>query len=489
MTGYGLDYGNPVGAAIGAYTALRDSDLRQKEFEHKQAIDTQLAQQRQEQHDQATQKFNDERQANEAAGLEVEIAGHLNDPEKPGELPPQLIDRLVSTAPWAKQFLNKKYADQRKGQIDTMMTAYGDLVSSMQETAQTPRQAINAEAYDPALNASGNVGAGPGAIPLGATGRNVRFRPATPLVPAEQQLSSQAVAKNQLLSSMTDLFKDRLMVGKLIDFHPSPDGKAVALEVQFTRQDGSTYEAPITQNRSADPDDPVKFLPVKDIVQRMAIERALITGLRAQRAKYGDKEVLARMNALADRAHTEGREDKKAISDITEKQKDREARDKQNRDDNATSKANAKLSSDTAIKVAGMPARTSVDGANHLPAEAKLVEWMVANGIAPDKKTAYGLARQSKDNPKEMVLKLAHDAIKSRDASPYVRPGDPGYKTDEEIITSSQALVSKLGTLNAPAAITPSPAKPAPGVIKGTKTINNKPYFQDSKGQWFEADI
>ena len=88
-----------------------------------------------------------------------------------------------------------------------------------------------------------------------------------------------------------------------------------------------------------------------------------------------------------------------------------------------------------------------------------------------------------------MVLKLAGAAIKSRDAA-YLRPGMPGYKTDEAIIADSQALVEKVSSFGEPAsAITPpAPTGPAPGRIKGTKIINNRPYFQDSKGQWFEAD-
>lgn len=35
----------------------------------------------------------------------------------------------------------------------------------------------------------------------------------------------------------------------------------------------------------------------------------------------------------------------------------------------------------------------------------------------------------------------------------------------------------------------PPPKQPSKGTIRGTKTINNKPYFQDAEGNWWEADL
>jgi hypothetical protein len=577
MAPFGLDYGDPIGHAIGAYTALKSSDLQQQEFAHRKAIDDQTMQIHQDAHDQATTTFNNAQKANQVAGIQAELRNSNGAPSQ------ELLDRAFAVDPSLKQYLDPKFSSQRKAEIDKAMTAFGDLTAQQQPAqqqaianpiqgadgpmsplpqlapAQTAMpaaqpQAVNADvqpqAYDP-TKSFGDNDVPPGTSPLQPsaivpTGESAQ--PASPSASSSADYPSQVVAKNQLLNSMTDIFRDRLMAGKLddgnppkdaqiIDVHPSPDGKAVALEVQFTRKDGSTYNAPITENRTADPNDPVKFIPVASFVDRMATERALISGLDAARAKYGDKEVISRMDALTQATATqkayiarmqpyidqqeayakqlETQGDIKGANavrgliasvksgepakDAMELAKFNPRADKYLAGKNGTflDTANgAIIGADNSVKqntnvmrapigaidLSGNPIKqgtpvymnnsggkisyspavltdTTGGAASKLPADAQMVEYMVGNGIAPDKKTAYDMVKHTKENPQAMVIKLAHDAIHARDAQ-FVQPGDKGYKTDQQIIDDAQGLVAKINAGPAPSAITPSPAAP-----------------------------
>ncbi|WP_136524652.1 hypothetical protein [Geomonas ferrireducens] len=391
---------------------------------------------------------------------------------------------------------------------------------------------------------------------------------------------------------------------RIVDIHPSPDGKGVALEAEFTRQDGTTYNAPLTENRSADPNDRVKFLPVDAMMNHITAERALIAGLDAARAKYGDKEVISRMDKLT----AEERDRTQAIArnkPIVEQLKKQAAQLKASGDEYGANKAamaaaaietgdsgrelapilqfgirepkeaaihtspnitkapqGAKDSQGNPVKAGTLVYmttkgdKTTYDpayikpergggrgGIGHLPADAQMVEYLVASGIAPDRKTAYGVVKRSRENPVEVISKLATAAMKAQ-AAAYLRPGMPGYKTEKEIMEEARSMVEKVSAMGEPSAITtakpsiadtqdvfssslipllkygngvegaPSaitvldpgsegstrvpaskdtkqskaPLKPAPGPIRATKVFENRPYFKDSKGQWFEAD-
>jgi hypothetical protein len=350
---FGLDYGDPVGHAIGAYTALKTADLQQQEFEHRKTIEDQSAQQRQEAHDQATTTFNNARLANEGAGIQAEMrvyqqqgqpipddlitraTQHLGNAgikmalaHSAGPPTPDLVDKAFATGTVPKEYLDPKFTDQRKAEIDKAMMAFGDVVGQQRPAQQQaisnpiqgadgpqspfPQAAPAPQAVNTDPSASAPPAPGPQAAITPPSAVGFGDEPASPAAsPAPSgSYASQAVAKNQLLTSMTDLFKGDLLAGKLddgqapkdariVDMHPSPDGKAIALEVQFTRQDGSTYNAPLTENRSAHPNDPVKFLPVEDMVNHITAERALIAGIDAARAKYGDKEVISRMDSVS----------------------------------------------------------------------------------------------------------------------------------------------------------------------------------------------
>jgi hypothetical protein len=53
---------------------------------------------------------------------------------------------------------------------------------------------------------------------------------------------------------------------EIVSVLPSPDGKGMVFDVKTTLSDGSSYVAPITENRTTDPDDPVKVVPIGDLM-------------------------------------------------------------------------------------------------------------------------------------------------------------------------------------------------------------------------------
>jgi len=66
---------------------------------------------------------------------------------------------------------------------------------------------------------------------------------------------------------------------------PSPDGEGLIFELDVEREDGSHYNAPITERRSADDDDPVRSIPIDDVVKRVSGMRALRKAMQSPEAQ------------------------------------------------------------------------------------------------------------------------------------------------------------------------------------------------------------
>lgn len=57
---------------------------------------------------------------------------------------------------------------------------------------------------------------------------------------------------------------------RIVSILPSPDNKGFVFDVETTLSDGSKYVAPITENRTTDPDDPVKVVPFDQMVENIS---------------------------------------------------------------------------------------------------------------------------------------------------------------------------------------------------------------------------
>ena len=305
----GYDYGNPVADAIKSYTTLRSSFLADKEFEHRKTIEQQN-QQRQdeimrmsrEEHQHATKKWEDEQASNEIAGNTAEWSALKGQPPSP-----DLVKRTVAlshkhSVPLSETVRNRLLTSGKSApSFDTLQQAF----------AADPRLGVyldpkfaqqRADDIDATMNAFGNLVREPEA-PTGAVN------------PIEQGPTNQLANKMILLNKMTAILKPELMAGKLddgnsprdaaiIDYAPSMDGKRVGLHVRFTRQDGSQYNAPITKNRSADPNDPVLFVPITTFTDRLATERSVISALQAASVHYGDTHVRGMLQKLSEESAT-----------------------------------------------------------------------------------------------------------------------------------------------------------------------------------------
>ncbi|WP_136524651.1 hypothetical protein [Geomonas ferrireducens] len=207
MTGYGLDYGNPVGSAIGAYTAIRASQRADKEqerqdeeFQQRKAIANQEMSLRQEANDREATKFNDSRLVNEGAALQAEMRSyqaqgmpipdevvdraqkHLGNAGikmalaySAGAPTPGIIDRAFATGTVPEIYRDPKFTDLRKAEIDKAMVALGDLLGP-QGAEQQPQQSAIAASQQPPLS---NVERRRSPLPPAAAAARCRIRPAT----------------------------------------------------------------------------------------------------------------------------------------------------------------------------------------------------------------------------------------------------------------------------------------------------------------------
>lgn len=57
---------------------------------------------------------------------------------------------------------------------------------------------------------------------------------------------------------------------RIVSILPAPGGKGFVFDVETTLSDGSKYTAPITENRTTDPDDPVKVVPFDQMVENIS---------------------------------------------------------------------------------------------------------------------------------------------------------------------------------------------------------------------------
>lgn len=78
-----------------------------------------------------------------------------------------------------------------------------------------------------------------------------------------------------------------------------------------------------------------------------------------------------------------------------------------------------------------------------LPSEAQMIEYLVANGIAPNKNQAFALTRLSRTNPADAVMRYVEMAQEMQQAEGLV-PGAEGYKTPEQLRADGIGFVREI---------------------------------------------
>lgn len=66
---------------------------------------------------------------------------------------------------------------------------------------------------------------------------------------------------------------------RIVGWYPAPDGEAMMAELEVTREDGSTYRAPMTEGRGTEEDAIVKRIPLDDIVNHVNGVRMIRNGV------------------------------------------------------------------------------------------------------------------------------------------------------------------------------------------------------------------
>lgn len=95
-------------------------------------------------------------------------------------------------------------------------------------------------------------------------------------------------------------------------------------------------------------------------------------------------------------------------------------------------------------RIAHVP-KPDKDGAGDgdLPADARMVEYLVGNGIAGDKKEAFALVRMSRSNPADAVMRYVEMAQKSQESAGMM-PGVEGYKSPEQLREEAVKVVNQI---------------------------------------------
>ena len=80
------------------------------------------------------------------------------------------------------------------------------------------------------------------------------------------------------------LFQDMINKGeggqkRIVGWYPAPDGEAMMAELEITREDGSTYRAPMTEGRGTEEDAIVKRIPLEDLANHIQGLRQVRNGI------------------------------------------------------------------------------------------------------------------------------------------------------------------------------------------------------------------
>lgn len=168
-------------------------------------------------------------------------------------------------------------------------------------------------------------------------------------------------------------------------FAPMDDGRLVP-EVEVTRPDGSTYVAPMTENRSDAPDDAVMAFSPGEIAAYLAETEGLAQMVDAMAVRYGDTTPIERQQAEA-----ESRSSRRA----EEREQDRELE---------------RLREEYRLK-GDLEAEKARHGtADNQPARVRTVEWIAANLTDGDRERAWRLAEGSEQDLAVEIYKAVKES-------------------------------------------------------------------------------
>ena len=287
---------------------------------------------------------------------------------------------------------------------------------------------------------------------------------------------------------------------------PPPDGdpaKAmIVVGISGLNEKGEMVNGVVTTNRSSDPGDNIVQLSNGELSSQLERKKLLLDGIKSTQIYYGnkvigpmyDKEQQARnaSGAIAAAAETmkpgPGQDEMRLAAHLTatgqmsleqgmsiaEKAKKPEAAaaaaesaiklSKVKHDQGMELHAADRISTE---KVAAGNNRTTLEaaiihasaankaGVNATSALLQQANWLIDKKIANTPAEAWDMVKEGINNPAKSLEIYTSSALKARAASPYVKPGDVGYVSDEDIAKSALAFSNSVQTSRSQATPTP----------------------------------
>ncbi|MEC8937167.1 MAG: hypothetical protein VYB20_08150, partial [Pseudomonadota bacterium] len=155
-------------------------------------------------------------------------------------------------------------------------------------------------------------------------------------------------------------------------WYPSPDGEAMMAELEITREDGSTYRAPMTEGRGTEEDAIVKRIPLEDLANHIQGLRQVRNGIN-----MGGDEFRANASRMLRVLRGEASERWEQVQGPGGSLLQRNA-------------ATGKMES-----VVGRAPQPRADYSNRATALERDIEYLVATGLADDRDTAWNMLNKS----------------------------------------------------------------------------------------------
>lgn len=186
--------------------------------------------------------------------------------------------------------------------------------------------------------------------------------------------------------------------GPKLNDNGTPDDQSddyVELWLDVTTDKGRRYTAPVTQNRSTSPDDPVLRLPMSEIENTLmaATEKAL----DIQEGRFTENSIL------------EESRQQLALAGVDDKDIDN--------------------------LLGGTEARS-----NKPTALVQNSEYLVQRAGFKNPREAVEFLNQSKHNPQESIIKLTSDMVKAQQDG-MIKPGDDSYRNPEQMAEEAKRIV------------------------------------------------
>lgn len=198
---------------------------------------------------------------------------------------------------------------------------------------------------------------------------------------------------------------------RLAGFAPTEDGRLVP-EVEVTREDGTSYVAPMTENRGDDPDDAVTAFSPGEIASWLAETEGLAEIVDAMAVRYGDTTPIERQQAEREAA------------------RERQQAEREHERGLDTLREEYRLKGDLEAT------KAQYGTADNQPARVRTVEWIAQNLTDGDMDRAWKLAEGS---DQDLALEIYKAEREAASENQFVDP-----PSEEEIWRRVDSVMERL---------------------------------------------